>query len=445
MATDGTAQVRIRLKTKDSEIELPETGPILVTTDLKRYQLSTLVNRLLDTEKPIPLEFLVNGQFLRTSLDDFLTQNGISAETTLFVEYVKALVPPTHVASYEHDDWVSSVDILSQGPQSRILSGSFDGSLSIWNMSSGKVATGQWHKARVNSAAFLSKSEIVSAGVDRSLILWDFKDAETGQGALKPRLELLGHQSSIESLAVSASTSRILTASADGRIGLWSTKKAEGTPVPEWVGPANKRRRTSGPEVSLPQRGALSMLEGHRDQVKEVVFDDKDHTVAYSASQDHTVKTWDLTTNRAVDTRTTGQSLTSLLHLPEQSLIAAGGTQRYIDLVDPREGATKVSVMQLRGHQGMVNALAQNPELSYQVVSASNDGTCRIWDLRAGSSEATGDRVGSSVFVIERDSQRGAKKAEQGDSSRVFSVCWDQEVGIVSGGRDKMLQINKGS
>ena len=243
---------------------------------------------------------------------------------------------------------------------------------------------------------------------------------------------------------MSSSTARILTASADGRIGLLRTKKAEGASVPEAVAPVSKRRKLSGPEVSMPQRGALAMLEGHRDQVKDVTFDRTDHTVAYSASQDHTVKTWDLTTNRAVDTRTTGQSLTSLLHLPEQSLIAVGGTQRYIDLVDPREGATKVSAMQLRGHHGMVNALAPNPELSYQIVSASNDGTCRIWDLRAGTNEATGDRVGSSVFVIERDSQRG-KKADQGDASRVFSVCWDREVGIVSGGRDKMLQINKGS
>jgi ribosome biogenesis protein YTM1 len=115
--------------------------------DFKRYQLSTLVNRLLDTDKPIPLEFLVNGQFLRTSLDDFLTQNGISAESTLNVEYVKALVPPTHVASYEHDDWVSSVDVLSASSnaakwagsaydgsrQPRIISGSFDSIIRVWD------------------------------------------------------------------------------------------------------------------------------------------------------------------------------------------------------------------------------------------------------------------------------------------------------------------------
>ena len=52
------------------------------------------------------------------------------------------------------------------------------------------MATGQWHKSRVNSAAFVSKSEIASAGVDRSLIVWDFKDAETDQGTLKPKVRI---------------------------------------------------------------------------------------------------------------------------------------------------------------------------------------------------------------------------------------------------------------
>lgn len=32
MAADNTAQVRIQLRTKDSDIELPETGEILVST-----------------------------------------------------------------------------------------------------------------------------------------------------------------------------------------------------------------------------------------------------------------------------------------------------------------------------------------------------------------------------------------------------------------------------
>ncbi|CAK3851916.1 Ribosome biogenesis ytm1 [Lecanosticta acicola] len=449
---ERTAQVRIHLKTNDEEITLSqETGPILVSTELKRYQLSTLVNTLLETEKPIPLEFLINGQFLRTSLDEFLTQNGISAETTLSVEYVKALVPPLHVASFEHDDWISSVDVLSGSAQSRILSASFDGNLRVWNLSSQILATGEWHRARPNDAKFLSNSQVVSAGIDRSVMVWDFQDSATGteKGMMRPKLELCGHKSAVESLAVDATSSRVLSASQDNRIGLWTTKKSEAPAAPpsaatEHAAP-NKRRKLSGPAISVPQRGALAMLESHRDFVKAVTFDQKDHTVAYSASQDHTVKTWDLPTATCVDTRTTGQSLSALCHLPETSLLAAGGAERYINLIDPRASATKVSTMILKGHTGWINSLSRDPQRDYQFVSGSNDGTCRIWDLRSGRHEASGEKVGQAVFVIERESQsqKGGGKAAQGDAARVFSVCWDRDVGIVSAGRDKMLQINK--
>ncbi|KMU75694.1 microtubule-associated protein [Coccidioides immitis RMSCC 3703] len=127
-------QARLRFSTRDEDLALPEsTGPILVPTGLRRYALSTLVNNLLATEKPVPLEFLINGTYLRTSVDEFLTANGISAETTLDVEYVRALIPPLHVASFLHDDWVSSVDVLSDSQNEEwIISASYDGLLRVW-------------------------------------------------------------------------------------------------------------------------------------------------------------------------------------------------------------------------------------------------------------------------------------------------------------------------
>jgi ribosome biogenesis protein len=160
--------------------------------ELRRYQLSTLVNRLLETSKPVPLEFLINGQYLRTSLDDFLTSNGISSETTLSVEYVKALVPPVYAASYQHDDWVSSVDVLSNSSkpatwaknttnvESKILSGSYDGAIRVWNMSNEVVATGSAHQAPVKAVKFASPSQIISSGMDRTVRVWKYDAEKTG-------------------------------------------------------------------------------------------------------------------------------------------------------------------------------------------------------------------------------------------------------------------------
>jgi len=55
-------------------------------------------------------------------------------------------------------------------------------------------------------------------------------------------------------------------------------------------------------------------------------------------------------------------------------------------------------------------------------------------------SEAS-DRVGESVYVIERESAKG-KRVVAGEGVKVFSVCWDRDVGVVSGGEDKQMQIN---
>jgi len=426
-------------------------------TELKRLPLSTLVNRLLNTAQPIPLEFLINGQFLRTSLEDFLTTNGISAETTLSVEYVRALPPQPYVASYEHDDWVSSVDVLSQtskagqwarnqydGSMQRILSGSYDGLLRVWNTSSEVVATGQSHTASVKAAKFLSPSQVVSSGIDRTLRLWKYEDVRTGSSAsLTPTLELYGHKAAVDRLAVHGPSSRILSASSDHSVGLWSTKKAEAPAAPERLLPtANKRRKLSNAK-SLPQRGPLSLLAGHQSQVSDVCFDEKDATVAYSSSWDHSVKTWDLTTSTCVDTRTTAQSLFCITHLPETSLLATGTSARHITLIDPRVSATTISAMTLRGHQNSVVSLARDPNSSHSIVSGSHDGTCRVWDIRSVRNEAT-QRVGDSVYVIERESAKGKPRSIAGEGVKVFGVAWDQDIGIVSGGEDKRVQINKG-
>lgn len=410
------------------------------------------MNRLLETEKPVPLEFLINGQYLRTSLGEFLTQNGISAETTLSVEYVKALPPPLYVASFEHDDWVSSVDVLSSsskaaqwagdrydGTTQRILSGSYDGLLRVWNTLSEVVATGQGHTAAVKAAKFVSPTQVVSSGLDRTLRLWKYDDAA---GSLTPTLELYGHNACVGSLAVHAPSSRILSASDDHTIGIWSTKKAEAPAAPENLLPsANKRRKLSNPAKSAPQRGPLSVLQGHQSQVSDVCFDETDPTVAYSSSWDRSVKTWDLTTNACVDSRTTAQSLLSICHLSEGSLLATGTVNSHITLIDPRASATRISAMTLRGHRNKVVSLATDPNSSYQLVSGSHDGTCRIWDIRSVRNEAT-DRVSDPVFVIERDSGKAPSVA--GEGVQVYGVCWNREVGIVSGGQDKKVQINKG-
>jgi ribosome biogenesis protein len=60
---------------------------------------------------------------------------------------------------------------------------------------------------------------------------------------------------------------------------------------------------------------------------------------------------------------------------------------------------------------------------------------------------ATAGRVCESVYVIRRESQAAgengdAKRVVGGEGVKVFSVAWDAQLGIVSAGEDRRVQVN---
>jgi ribosome biogenesis protein YTM1 len=282
--------------------------------------------------------------------------------------------------------------------------------------------------------------------------LWKYSESEDGfSGKIAPQLELYGHKSGINSLSVHAPSNRILSASADHSVGFWSTRKSDAPAAPENLLPSTgsrtSKRRKLNTSVSVSQRGPLALISAHTAPVSAAIFDAKDSTVGYSASWDHSLRTWDLVTASLVDTRTISHSLLSLEHLPDHHLLATGTSARHITLIDPRASATTISAMTLRGHTNAVVTLARDPNSTYGLISGSHDGTCRIWDLRATKTDK-GAAVGDSVYSISRKSLeeegRANSKRVGGEGAKVFSVCWDRQVGIVSAGEDKRIQINRG-
>ncbi|KAH6626910.1 WD40-repeat-containing domain protein [Chaetomium sp. MPI-SDFR-AT-0129] len=481
MADAPGAQVRVTFTTTEADLELPESKrQLLVPADIRRYGLSRVLNSesMLDTGS-IPFDFLVNGSFLRTSLEDYLTANGLSVETNLSLQYVRSLIPPVYEASFEHDDWVSAVDVLSASSasgrwsgdnfrrgQDRILSASYDGLLRIWNASGQVIATSPsgshgGHTASIKAAKFLSNTQLASAGMDRTVRVWKYTETDQFSGDLKPTLELYGHTGSIDSLEVDGPSKRILTASADGAIGLWSTSKTS-APEPDsslLPGAHTSKRRKTTTSITSAQRGPLSLLPIHSAPASAAVFDPRDRTVAYSASQDHTLRTLDLTTATVVSTLTTSHPLLSLTALSRSGsasgsatapLLAAGTAARHVTLIDPRASAATTSVMTLRGHTNKVVSLSPSPHNEYALVTGSHDGTCRVWDLRsvrpATQEEGGLGSVSEPVYVIERESVSGSNKKRPvaGEGCKVFGVVWDGELGILSGGEDKKVQVNVG-
>jgi ribosome biogenesis protein len=433
--------------------------------DIKRYGLSRILNSesMLDTSSPVPLDFLANGTFLRTTIEEYLAANGLSSETTLTLQYVRSLIPPVYEASFEHDDWVGGVDLLSPtSPASlgevvrdRIASASYDGLVRIWNPSGDAIAVssagrGGGHTHRLDAVRWLSSKQLASAGLDRKIVVWDYSETDEGfSGTLKPNMELWGHGKAINSLDVNGASGRILSASSDGRVGLWSSSKRTAPQAdPESLPAAHTTKKAKlSSSANTAQRGPLAMIGAHDEPVTAAVFHPNDPTVAYSASKDHTVKTLDLTTQREVSRLTTLHPILCAAALKGPSLVAAGSTARHITLLDPRESATATTAMTLRGHVNMVSSLAPSPENDYSLVSGSYDSTCRVWDLRSvrrGTSDEGGGSVSEPVYTIGREWLEGKKLPSAGDGAKVLGVAWDKTWGIVSAGEDKRVQINRG-
>ncbi|KAK6497856.1 ribosome biogenesis protein ytm1 [Arthrobotrys musiformis] len=441
----SSPRIQINLSTRDTTLSIP-LQPLRVPTNLKRYGLSTLVNHLLETPNPIPFDFLVDGKYLRTSIDEYLTQAGLSSEKPLDVEYVRSQLPPTYVGSFEQDDWIASVNISPSSFSSPVLlTGSYNGTAQITSLSGDVIAkTVPMHTQSVKTTTWVSGEtpSFLTAGLDRAINLWSYtppSDPSSQTLEIQPTTSFISHKSTITSLTYSSSTSQFLSSSADHTIALWSTDTSSLPTItaPQSTAFTRKRRRTKAPTTI--KKGPLAVLTPHTAPVSQVIIHPTDQTVAYSVSWDKSIITHDLITSLAVSTRTTQHPLFSITALPSVNLLAAGSAARHITLHDPRESSKTVQTAVLRGHTNGVVSLVGSPESEYVLASGSHDGTVRIWDVRSVSSSSSDNdggegKSGGSLFVIKRESGTG----------KVFGVDWSREVGLVSVGEDKKIQVNKG-
>ena len=86
-----------------------------------------------DLDHAIPFDFILDGSFLRNSLENWLEKHSFSKENVLTIEYIETIPPPSLTASWQHDDWISSVAFHLK--EDYILTGCFDNMSRIWNYS----------------------------------------------------------------------------------------------------------------------------------------------------------------------------------------------------------------------------------------------------------------------------------------------------------------------
>jgi WD40 repeat protein len=130
------------------------------------------------------------------------------------------------------------------------------------------------------------------------------------------------------------------------------------------------------------KRGAEERtMTGHADWVRAVAVT-PNGLLAISASDDHTLKVWNLETGAAELTIDTyGDWVRVLAVTPDGKSAISASDDRTLKIWDLERGTVE---RMLKGHSAEVNALAVAPD-GRVLISGSDDRTLRVWDLSRGT------------------------------------------------------------
>ncbi|KLO17794.1 WD40 repeat-like protein [Schizopora paradoxa] len=432
MQSDYVSTLPVLFTTQTPHVLPPQK--FMIPAAWKRYQLSQLVNKALSLETPIPFDFIVKGDILRTSLEEWCSANGVGTEETLELEYVESLMPPSHLSSIPHDDWVSSVSCRIDG---RFVTGSYDGQVRLFDSSQKLVHSFSAHEAPLTSMKVLQRGQddvvIATASQDTTARLTSLSYSSSPSSKTLASLHL--HTNTISSISASSSGTHLLTGSWDSLIGIWDTSIPEADQVPT---DDRKKRRKVNENGDAPRRkGPVGIMKGHTGRITSVEFSDDDK-YAFSAGLDSSIRCWDVENEICIGSviASTKPFLSILVPQHPHTLLASS-TDRTVTMYDTRQlrapssTATTYTTSSL-SHPATPSALAASPKNSYHVASGAYDGVVRIWDLRS-----TRDSIAVATFKVPEVGANGEPRKGDG---KILALDWAKN-GLLAVGGESGLDI----
>ena len=165
---------------------------------------------------------------MRTSLEKLLLRKGVSAESTLEVEYIPAVGPPSEEATGKHDDWVAGVCGSWGGA---IATASYDGTTRLYSPKGKHLVTLDGHAQPVVAVTLLPPTEddgngcvVVSGGHDCVVRAWDVVVDAKGDSAkhVGSSRVFVGHEGTITSVAASPDGVCFASGSYDKTARVWA-------------------------------------------------------------------------------------------------------------------------------------------------------------------------------------------------------------------------------
>ncbi|KZV50933.1 bromodomain and WD repeat-containing protein 3 [Dorcoceras hygrometricum] len=135
------------------------------------------------------------------------------------------------------------------------------------------------------------------------------------------------------------------------------------------------------PSTMVQKMQNMKKLRGHRDAVYCAIFDRSGRYVI-TGSDDRLVKIWSMETAFCLASCRGHEGDITDLSVSSNNALVASASNDYSIRVWRLPDGMPISV--LRGHTGAVTTIAFSPRTNtaFQLLSSSDDGSCRIWDAR---------------------------------------------------------------
>ena len=246
-----------------------------------------------------------------------------------------------------HTSYVKSVSL--QSDDSRIVSGSLDGTIRVWDAETGEEVMKAFKlssNASIHSVCFSPDGKHVVSGSSDSQVR--VLAVSTGEDIIE-LFTLEGHCATVTCVAFSPNGNRIVSGSLDTTVRIWDAM--------------------TGKEVFSKR-----LLFG----VFSVCFTPSENHIVACAG-DNTIRMWDARTGQHIWTRVV-YGLTCFSLSPDGEHIIAGSRDAKLLLWNWRVGS---AMEQFMGIDNDVHSVGFSPS-GCLVVSGSKDGTVRIWNIKTG-------------------------------------------------------------
>ena len=166
----------------------------------------------------------------------------------------------------------------------------------------------------------------------------------------------------------------------------------------------------------------IGVLKGHEDNVQSAAFS-PDGKKIVSASEDYTVKVWDVQTGECIRTlKGHEEYVQSAAFSPDGKRIVSASDDETVKVWDAQTGEC---IRTLEGHENFVNSAAFSPD-GKRIVSTSWDKTVKVWD--AQTEECIRTLEGHKNFVESAAFSPDGKRIVSASRDKTVKV-WDAQTG----------------